>query len=159
MFSHDLAHIYDTKPKLRKKKSFCKFNFKSVQWIVTASTSVIIRLTNISLWKDHHNALFIGPTIKKNLFAVSRQTQKNCPYQKTLVFLKRIFFYFMFSDSPVFENVLYYIIEELLKGEWIGINAIAFFNSYLKSLPFNSVCKTKKCLPANPRSKFWVGWQ
>ena len=33
--------------------------------------------------------------------------------------------------------------EELLQGKWTGINAIPFFNPYLKSLPFNSVCKKK----------------
>ena len=33
--------------------------------------------------------------------------------------------------------------KELLKGKWIGINVIPFCNSYLKSLPFNCICKKK----------------
>ena len=55
----------------------------------------------------------------------------------------------MFLDS-VFQFLLYFPSKEVLKGNLTGINVIPFFNSYLKSLSFNSVCKKKKCLPTDP---------
>ena len=45
-------------------------------------------------------AWVLRPTIKKILFAVSRPTQKNCPYpQKFIGLPEKDFFHFIFSDS------------------------------------------------------------
>ena len=113
---------------------------------------------------------FLRLTIKNFLFAVSRPTQKNCPYPKIFIGLLEIFFFISCFQTQVF-NFFCISHKKWRECDVVhnrgaterGINRkndIPFFNSHLKPLPFDSVCKKKKkWLPTNPHSKFWVGWQ
>ena len=83
-------------------------------------------------------------TITNFLFAVTRPTQKNCPYPKFFIGLPEKDFFFISSSQIQFFNFFSISLQKCLECAVVnkgvterGINVIPFFNSYLKSLPFN----------------------